>query len=160
MAYPPIPLSLQILDRTVAVLRAVVASDDYFYTIGESALKGLRLHTEAPGFPFDMAYLGSDHRPPEYLPDHLVYRYPTIIVAGYVDEEGGESTTKLAKHIADVQRAIEADLRSTAAGSLGALCGWGHLGPIVTDEGELGTDGIAGFRQDIQFCLVGDWGTL
>lgn len=158
MSYPALPLTIQALDRTVEVLKNVLAGDEYFYTIGEKVSKGLRNFSEASGFPTDFVYLGSDHRAPEYLPDHRVFRYPTILIAGLVDEEQGEPITKMTKHLADVQKAIEADLKSTAAGSLGQLCGWGHLGAVITDEGELGLEGNAGFRQELNLCLVGDWG--
>lgn len=160
MAYPNDPISLQCLERVVSVLKNIQAGDTYFYTVGENVVKGLRLFSETTGFPFDMVFFGSDHRDPEYLPDHNIYRYVTISVAAFVDEEMGEPITKLSKHMRDVQLALETDLRSGEAGSLGALAGWGNLGTVITDEGELGLDGVAGFRQDIRLCLVGDWGTL
>lgn len=160
MSTPSTPKLLAVLDRTVHVLKAITEGDVYNYTVGEKVAKGLRIFSESPGFPFDMVFLGSDHRPVEYLPDGRMFRYATVIVAAYCDEEGGEPITKLIKHLADVQLAIEADLHSTDPKSLGALIGWGHLGSVITDEGELGLEGGAGFRQDIQLCLVGDAGTL
>ena len=160
MSTPAAPKLLRIVDRTVHVLKSVTEGDIYFYTIGDRAVKGLRIFTDAPGFPFDMVFVGSDHRPIEYLPDGRMFRYATVIVSSYCDEEGGEPITKLLKHLADVQLAIETDLRSTDPESLGALVAWGHLGSVITDEGELGLEGGAGFRQDIQFCLSGEAGTL
>ena len=160
MAYPENPLTLQCLDRVVEVLKAVQAGDDYFYTIGKNVKKGLRSYQEAAGHPFDCVYLGSDHQEPEHTPDGLVYRYPTIMVAGFVDEEQGEPITKITKHLADVQKAIEADIASNAAGALGNIIGWGRLGPVVTDEGELALEGTAGFRLEILLCLTGEWGEL
>lgn len=158
MAYPTTPRLAQIIDRIILILKNVLAGDEYFYTIGENVARGLRNYTEASAFPFDCVYLGSDHKPPEYLPDHRVFRYPKFLIAGIVDEEKGEPITKMVKHLADVQKAIEADLKSTDAGSLGQLVDWGHLGSVITDEGELGLEGCAGFRQDIDVCLVGEWG--
>jgi hypothetical protein len=160
MSTPLNPLLLRCVDRVVDVLKKIVEGDDYFYTVGEKAVKGLRGYNEAPGYPFDMVYLGADHQAPEYVPDHRVHRYPTIIVAAYVDEEGGEPITKMLKHLADVQRAIETDFRSTDQASLSVLVGWGRLGMVITDEGELGLEGGAGFRLEINLCLVGDWGEI
>jgi hypothetical protein len=159
---PAAPKLLTCLERVITVLKDVVASDEYHYTIGDSRVaKGLRAFSEAPSYPFDCVFLGSDHRPIEYLPDYQVMRYPSIVVACYVDEELGEPVTKMLKHLADVQKAIEADLRPGAgAGSLGALINWGHLGSVITDEGELGLEGGAGFRLDIHLCLVGEWGAI
>lgn len=160
MSYPTNPSSLTVLDRVVTVLKNIVAGDTYCYTMGENVVRGLRGFNETTGFPFDMVYFGSDHKPPEYVPDHGVFRYPTIVVAAYVDEEGGEAITKLSKHLRDVQLAIETDLRSSDTGSLGQLVGWGHLGSVITDEGELAYEGLAGFRVELNVCLTGDWGTL
>lgn len=160
MAYTTNPKSLDIIERVVSILKDVTQGDTYFYTIGEKVVKGLRGFNEATGFPFDMVSFGSDHRPPEYVPDHGVYRYPTIVVTAYVDEENGEAVTKMAKHLRDVQLAVETDLRSTAVGSLGQLVGWGHIGSVTTDEGELSFEGLAGFRMELNVCLIGDWGTL
>lgn len=158
MAYPTTPRLITIIDRVVEILKNITAGDDYFYTVGENVFLGLRSYAEATSFPFDSVYLGSDHRPPEYLPDHQVYKYPRILVAGITDEEAGEPIKKMVKHLADVQKAIEADLKSTETGSLGQLVQWGHLGSVITDEGELGLEGAAGFRQDIDLCLIGEWG--
>lgn len=157
------PLSLRIIDRVIVVLKSIVEGDDYFYTVGERAVKGIRPAGEATGFPFDMVDIGADHRKPEYQPDSIVYRFPTVIIAAYVDKEDGDLVTKLTRHLADVERAIEADLKSTETGSLGQLVGiggWGHLGAVITDEGELGLDGCAGFRQDLELCIGGQWGDL
>jgi hypothetical protein len=158
---PTKPLLLTVMERVEWVLRNIVAGDTYNYTASErKVVRGLRAFTEAVGYPFDMVYLGTDHKPIEYQPDHRVFRYPTVLVASYVDEEMGEPVTKLLKHLADVQLALETDLRSTDQGSLGALIGWGHLGSVATDEGELSLEGGAGFRQSLDLCLVGDWGEL
>lgn len=158
MAYPPIPITVQILDRIMEVVKDIGTAGDFFYPIGENVGRGLRHFAEATSFPYLTVFMGSDHRPPEYLPDHRVYRYAKFIVAGVTDEENGEPVTKMLKVLADVQKALEADLKSQAAGSLGTLVGWGHLGSVYTDEGELGLEGNAGFRQDIDTCLIGDWG--
>jgi hypothetical protein len=160
MGTPSVPLGLQCLDRVIEVVKGIVGGSVYWYSVGDKVLKGLRVYTEAPGYPCDFVYFGADFRDTEYLPDLHIHRYVTIIVAGFVDEEGGESTTRLWKHIRDVRLAIETDLRSTAVGSLGNLVGWGHLAGVVTDEGELGLDGVAGFRQDVHLCLDGDEGTI
>lgn len=157
MSVPEKPKLLALIERVEDVLRSIVAGPDHFYSVGVNVVRGLRVWTEATGYPFDMVYLGSDHRPAEYLPDHSVLLYPTIVVAAYVDKEGDEPVTKLVKHLRDVRAAIEADLRSNAPGSLGAMVTWAHLGAAQTDEGELGMDGLAGFRLDVQCCIQGDF---
>ncbi len=161
MSVPDDPVLLQCLERVVRVLTDIVQGDEYHITVGDGkAVLGLRNFFEAPGYPFDMVYVGSDHRSPEHIPNGPVHRYPTIVVTGVVDSEGGESVTRLLKHLADVQKALEEDLASGETGSLSTLVGWGHLGMVVTDEGELQVDGVAAFRQNVEICLTGDWGEI
>jgi len=161
MTTPAKPKLLTLLERLEWVLGNIVEGTDYNYTVGQNLVRGLRLFVEATGYPFDMTSIGSDHRDIEYQPDGLIFRYPTLVVYAYVDNERGEAVTKMLKHLADVQKAVEADMQPTAgAGSLGSLSTWSHLGRVTTDEGELQSEGGAGFRLEIQFCLKGFWGEL
>ena len=160
MAAPTTPSSITALLRVLEIIKGIAEGSTYWYSVGENAVLGLRLWTEARGYPFDMIYFGADHREPEHLPDHYIHRYPTIIIAAYVDAGGETLPERLGKHLRDVQLAVETDLRSTESGSLGQICAWGHLGSVVTDEGELGLEGVSGFRLDLQLCLEGDWGDI
>lgn len=159
--YPADPKTLQVLERVVTVLKSIVGGADYFYTVGENAIKGIRLYSEITSFPYDMVYLGPEDRKPEYIPDSLIFKYITVQIEAYVDAEGGESMTKLIKHLRDVTKAINDDMRPGAgAGSLGELAAHAHIGIAETDDGMLAGDGLAAFKLSIVACLSGDWGTL
>jgi len=148
-----------ILERMKAVLAGIKAGATYHYTIGgDRVYSGLRVWTECGGYPAVMVYWGSDHRGVEYLTDGRVMIYPTVVVAAYVDGEDGDFVKKMLKVLSDVELAVESDLSSNAAGSLGVLVDWGRIGAVVTDEGELGLEGLAGFRMEVNICLTGEWG--
>jgi hypothetical protein len=162
MSYPLDPKTLQILDRVIEVLKDVTAGADYFYSIGGNVIKGIVGYDTLTSFPFDMVYLGPEHSAPEYQPDGLVIKFPTIQVEGYVDATGEEDTiTRLIKHLRDVQKAVNEDTKSGAgAGSLGVIAVYARVGIAETDDGMLAGDGRAAFKLSINCCVDGDWGEL
>lgn len=150
----------QVIERIETILKGIDNSGgSYYYTVREECVvRGLRVWREARGYPFLMVYLGSDSQPVEYHPDKNIFIYPTIIVAAYVDKEGGEPITKMLRVLRDVRMALESDIRSGESGSLGQLAEWIRLGSVATDEGELALDGLAGFRLEVNMCICGDYG--
>lgn len=158
--YPPDPLTLQVIDRIVTVLKGIVGGADYFYTVGENVIKGAKHYQEVTSFPFDMVSAETEDRKPEYLPDNLVRKYMAVSVKAYVDAEGGEPVTKLLKHLRDVQKAINEDSRSGTAGALGAIADFTEIETVETDNGMLALEGYGYFDQRVVVCITGNWGTL
>jgi hypothetical protein len=162
MSYPSDPKTLRVLNRIIFVMKNIAAGDDYFYPVGNNAVRGVIPYDTITAFPFDMAYLGPDHKEPEYQLDGLVFKYPTIQIEGYVDAAGEDDTiTRLIKHLADVQRAVNEDSKPGAgAESLGVVAHYARVGIVETDDGMLAGEGRAGFKLSIRCCVSGDWGEL
>jgi hypothetical protein len=163
MSYPTDPKTLQVLNRIIEVLAAISPADGFFYPVGEgNVIRGVKAWDEITAFPFDMVYLGPEHSAPEYQMDGLVLKFPTIQIEAYVDSRGDDDTvTKLIKHLADVQRAINDDTKSgSGAGSLGVIADYAKVGIAETDDGMLAGEGLAAFKLSIQCQISGDWGDL
>jgi hypothetical protein len=160
MAVPTTPIRLQVIDRVVTVLKAITAGTSYFYTPYE-VVKRAKNNTECGGFPTYMVFIASTSEPEQHLDSEYVVTM-TLTVGGWVDLELGEPQSKLCKCIRDVEKAIDTDAKSTAAGSLGALCSNGlvDIGAVETDNGGYSLQGFAAFEQSIKVQLVGDWGEL
>jgi hypothetical protein len=94
--------------------------------------------------------------------DGLILKFPTIQIEAYVDSRGDDDTvTKLIKHLADVQKAINDDTKSGAgAGSLGVIADYAKVGIAETDDGMLAGEGLAAFKLSVQVQISGDWGEL
>ena len=130
--------------------------------MGGNVIRGIVAYDTITDFPFDMAYLGSEHQAPEHQMDGTVMKFPTIQVEGYVDARGEEDTiTRLIKHLRDVQKAVNEDTKPGAgAESLGVLCDYARVGIAETDDGMLAGEGKAGFKLSIDCCISGEWGEL
>jgi hypothetical protein len=161
MSYPTDPKTLQVLNRIIAVLEDIGGGDSYFYPSG-GVIRGIIAYDTITSFPFDMVYLGPEHSPPEYQMDGLILKFPTIQIEAYVDSRGDDDTvTKLIKHLADVQKAINDDTKSGAgAGSLGVIADYAKVGIAETDDGMLAGEGLAAFKLSVQVQISGDWGEL
>jgi hypothetical protein len=163
MSYPDDPKTLQVLNRIIEVLAAISPADGFFYPVGEgNVIRGVKGWDEITSFPFDMVYLGPEHSAPEYQTDGLVLKFPTVQIEGYVDARGEDDTiTRLIKHLADVQRAVNDDSKPGAgADSLGVIAHYARVGIAETDDGMLAGEGKAGFKLSIQCCISGEWGEL
>ena len=163
MSYPTIPKTLQVLDRILTVLAYISPANGYFYPVGtDNVLRGLKGWDEITAFPFDMGYLGPEHQDPEFEMDGIVKKFPTYYIEGYVNAEGEEdSITRIVKHLADVQKAINADTQPGAgADSLGVLAHYCRIGRTEMDNGVLAGEGKAAFRLTINACVSGAWGEL
>lgn len=160
MAYPTTPKRLQVLDRVVAVLKAIHEGTDYFYSAYE-VTKRARHFNECGGFPTYMVFMNGEAEPEQHLDSENVVKM-TLSVSGWVDLELGEPQSKLLKCIRDVEKAIDTDAKSTASGSLGVLCANGlvDVGAVETDNGGFSADGFAAFTQTITVQIMGQWGEL
>lgn len=160
MMPPANPLRLQVIDRIVAVLKAIVAGDNYFYTPYE-VNKRLVLPEEAKGFPsysvhadsggvIECSGAGAD----EYTADFF------INVKGVVKDMAAPGDVLIKCH-RDVCKAIDTDSISGTAGSLGALGVETRVEEMpATDNGNWSPVGFAGFDQRIRCRIAGSYGEL
>ena len=161
MAVLTSPKRLLVIDRCVAVLKAIDPSLGFFYP-AYAVQKRLMHFKECGGFPTYMVFMGAASGAPEAHLDNEYVETLAISIQGWVDMELGEPQSKLCKCIRDVQKAINDDSKSVTAGSLGVLCANGmcDIGGVETDNGGFSLEGFAFFEQTVSVKLVGDWGEL
>jgi hypothetical protein len=160
MTTPAEPLRLQIINRIVTVLENIVAGDTYFYTSG-AVVKRFIHWTECKAFPTYMVFAapggtvelsGAAGDDSEYTEDFFVS------VKGIV-KDNVDTVTRLENCIADVRKAIDADSRSGAAGTLGVLAEQTRIEDSPeTDDGYLSLEGFGFFDQKIRVSIAGVMG--
>jgi hypothetical protein len=157
---PAIPLRLQAINRIVAVLQAISAGATYFYTPG-AVVKRFVHWGECKSFPTYMVFTASGGKvelsgaagdDSEYTEDFYVS------VKGIV-KDSVDTVTRLENCIADIRKAIDADSRSGAAGSLGVLAVETRIEESPeTDDGYLSLEGFGFFDQKIRVSIAGVMG--
>ena len=161
MAVPATPKRLSVIDRVVAVLKAIDPSLGFFYP-PYAVQKRLMNFKECGGYPTYFVFMSGAGAAPEAHLDSEYVESLTLSIQGWVDLELGEPQSKLCKCIRDVQKAIADDAKSTVAGSLGVLCANGlcDIGGVETDNGGFSLEGASFFSQEISVKLIGDFGEL
>jgi hypothetical protein len=160
MTTPATPLRLQVIDRIVAVLQGISTGATYFYTPGEVAKRFIHW-SECKAFPTYMVFTASGGKvelsgaagdDSEYTEDFYVS------IKGIV-KDSVDTVTKLERCIADIRKAIDADSRSGAAGSLGVLAVETRIEDSPeTDDGYLSLEGMGFFDQKIRVSIAGVMG--
>jgi len=160
MPVPATPLRLQVINRIVAVLQGISTGATYFYTPG-AVVKRFVHWAEAVDFPTYMVFTGSGGKvelsgaagdESEYTEDFYVS------VKGIV-KDSVDTVTRLENSIADIRKAIDADSRSGAAGSLGVLAVEVRIEDSPeTDDGYLSLEGMGFFDQKIRVSIAGVMG--
>jgi len=160
MTTPATPLRLQIIDRIVAVLQGITTGDTYFYTPGVVAKRFIHW-TECKSFPTYMVFTapggtvelsGAAGADSEYTEDFFVS------VKGIV-KDSVDTVTRMERCIADIRKAIDADSRSGAAGSLGVLAVQTRIEDSPeTDDGYLSLEGFGFFDQKVRISIAGVMG--
>lgn len=158
---PTNPLTQQIIERIIVVLKAITAGDNYFYTPYDVAKKFVHWQ-EAPVTPTKPHYMvfrdsgGSIDFAGTNSYDETWY----INIKGYV-KDNADTVTKLERAIRDIRKAINDDSKSGAAGSLGTI-GVQTLfeEPPSTDNGYLSSEGFGYFEQRVKVITSGDFGEL
>lgn len=148
MTTPANPLRLQVRDRVVAVLKAITAGADYFYTPGVVEKRFVHW-AEAKAFPTYMVCPGSGGRIEIESTQNYDEDMMLSIKCDVKDSE--DPGAMLEKCLHDIRRAIDIDSRSGAAGSLGALTVEAVFeeGP-TTDDGYLSLEGFGFFDQPLR----------
>lgn len=158
---PVDPLSLQCIDRIVTVLGAITAGDDYHYTPIEVLKEYLiwrdaTLTKDKPLYMVSRASAGVITQIGEHLYEMEFY----ISVQGYV-QDPSDAVTRLCKAIRDIQKAINDDSKSEAAGTLGALAAAVTMEESPeTDNGYFSPEDVGWFDQRIRIRIDGDFGEL
>ena len=160
MTTPAIPLRLQVINRVVEVLEGIETGPVYFYTSGIVAKRFIHW-SECKAFPTYMVFTGSGGKvelsgaagdDSEYTEDFY------ISVKGIV-KDSVDTVTRLENCIADIRKAIDADSRSGAAGSLGALAVEVRIEESPeTDDGYLSLEGFGFFDQKVRVSIAGVMG--
>jgi len=160
MTTPAVPLRLQIINRIVDVLQGITTGATYFYTPGDVAKRFIHW-SEAKSFPTYMVFSapggtvelsGAAGDDSEYTEDFFVS------VKGIV-KDSTDTVTKLERCIADVRKAIDADSRSGAAGTLGVLAVQTRIEDSPeTDDGYLSLEGFGFFDQKVRISIAGVMG--
>jgi len=158
MASPADPLVLKVIDRIVAVLQAITAGANFFYT-PYLVTKRFIHWAEANGFPTYMVHLDSTGEV-VYAGEGIFDMTFYISVKGIVSNEQGDvdnTVDPLVKAWRDVTKAIDDDAKSPTAGTLGALTVQVRIDESPeTDNGE----GFGFFDQRIRVQTTGEFGTL
>lgn len=158
---PTDPLSQQCIDRVVTVLGAITAGANYFYT-PLAVLKEVLIWREAkltrdkPLYMVSRASGGAITN----IGTNLYEMEFFISVQGYV-KDPSDAVTKLCRAIRDVQKAINDDSASEAAGSLGALAAAVTMEESPeTDNGYFSPEDIGWFDQLVRVRIDGDFREL
>jgi hypothetical protein len=147
MTTPANPLRLQIIDRIVAVLKAIAAGAEYFYT--PKVEKRFVHWAEAKYFPTYMVFPGSGgHIEIESTQN---YDEDMIVSIKGIVKDSVDPGSVIEKCLCDIRRAIDIDSRSGAVGTLGALAVETAFeeGP-TTDDGYLSLEGFGFFDQPLR----------
>jgi len=159
MARPEDPKRLKVIDRFVTALKAIYEGADYHFTPREVS-KRLKHWREVQSLPAYFVSADSVDRQPEEVGTQLFREWMRISVKCYVADREEDPTTQLEKCLRDVRKAIEADHRSSAAGSLGTLVTLLNVDTVEFDNGMLALEGYGYFDQGFIVCVEGDWGEL
>lgn len=160
MSAPAIPKRLQVIDRIVEVLKGIETGSVYFYTPG-SVNKRFTHWAECKAFPTysvsaasggEVALSGAAGDDSEYTEDFFVS------VKGII-KDSEDTTTKIELCLSDVRKAIDADSRSGAVGSLGVLAVETRIeASAETDDGYLAVEGYGFFDQRVRVSIAGAMG--
>ncbi len=149
---------LQVLNRIIAVLQAILAGDDFWYTPGE-VVKRFKHWSECTKFPTYMVFSSTGGEivyAGEQQYDEAFY----VSVKGIV-QDNLDTVTKLERSIRDIRKAINDDSLSPDPGTLGALAVQVRIDePPETDDGYLSLEGFGFFDQKIRCVISGDFGEL
>ncbi|MEN6560865.1 MAG: hypothetical protein ABFD52_08840 [Acidobacteriota bacterium] len=150
---PVKPLRLQVIDRIIVVLQAIVEGDSFWKTTGQVARRWIAPN-EAIAFPVYGVHASDGQAPEE---DAGEYREEFAVVVEGVVKSATDTVTEMEHALADVRRAVDTDSRDGAtAGALGTLTVYVRVGRSWTDEGENVASGLGYFWQEFLVQIAGD----
>lgn len=157
---PTDPKRLQVLDRMIAVLKAVTAGANFFFTPAEVVKGSILLGVEAKAYPTYMVHAGTGGEDIDHFVDQ---QYQEIF---YPEVEGivfdvNDIVTMIEKCVRDVRKAIDDDAASGAVGSLGQISLTKIKGPPDIELGAMANQatsvvgGFGWFSQKFQVNIEG-----
>jgi len=158
---PTDPLTLQIINRIITVLKAIVAGDNYFYTPHDVAKKFVHWEqaTLSPTKPLYMIFRDSGGSI-EFSGTNQYDETWYINIKGYV-KDNADTVTKMERAIRDIRKAINDDSKSAEVGSLGDIAEQTIFEtPPETDNGYLSSEGFGFFDMRVKVITSGDFGEL
>ena len=156
---PTDPLRLQVADRFEAVLAAIEAGDDYFYTPHRVAKIPLS-HEDAKEGNLYMVLTGEDVGSIEVTGRENFDETFYISVIGIVFDRK-DLVSKVEKAIRDIRKAIDVDAKDATSGTLGTLTVQVRIdeSPAISYYSE-DRDDFAHFDQLFRVQITGDFGVL
>jgi hypothetical protein len=150
------PKRLQVIKRIVSVLQSITAGSDYFYTPGAVMMRFVHW-AEAPAYPCYMVFSGSGGAI-EATAQAVPYVEHTetfeVSIKGYVKDDT-DTVSVMEKCLADIKKAIYADFRSGASGSLGNLAVNLEFDELpTTDDGYLSLEGFGFFDLRVKVSII------
>jgi hypothetical protein len=152
-----LPLRLQVLNRFVVVLKAIVAGANFWLTPYDVQNK-FYMFNEVQGYPFLMTFTENGQMP-EYAGEQLYDETFIISVCGYVQDSTNAEAVK-EKCLRDVRKAINDDSKLGTAGSLSMITVQVKPGKTETDNGIYSLADAAFFSQEFEVTISGDYGEL
>ena len=145
------PKRLQVRDRFITVLSAIIAGETYFYT-PELVTKSFVEYAKGPGKIRLTAYTdeGGEIVNHSGAVDETFY----IAVEGYVENQS-DPVAMAEKVIQDIRVAIDADAKTFNASNLGGLCLQVVMDESVDVVNEMAVEGIILFRQRFRCMITG-----
>ena len=155
---PSASLRIQVINRVVAVLQAIVAGADYFYT-PYAVVKKYLTESELKGYPTYMVFASTGGNI-EIASTNLYDETFMVSIKGWVSDPA-DTVTKVENAVRDIRRAINEDSKLGTAGSLGALTVEVRIEePPDTDDGYWSIANLGWFDQRIRVTISGDFGEL
>jgi len=142
------------LERVVAVLQAITAGDDYWYTPAGVRMRAIAFEKEV-GDPWYAVFVESAPRMQLDGPSNLWTEDMIVTVSGFV-RDNVDTVSKMLKCIQDIRRAIETDATSGLPGSLSQIAE--ETIPdegYETDDGLFSAQGFGLFDQKVRIRVAG-----
>ena len=135
----------------------IMVGDDYHRTPYEVIARFVHWR-EASGYPLYMVYIESSE-PPEFAGTELYDQDVIFTIKGYVKHDS-DTLKEMLYSMADIRKAINADSKSGAAGTLGTLTVQTRISDFWTDNGYLSLEGLGFFELKIAVTVSGDEGEM
>ena len=152
MSYPADTKSILVRARVIAVLREIVAGDDFFITPGV-VYDNFKNWKEREAYPAYLVVFGSGGEWKEYGGLQAAETFALIVHGDFKDCEDAPADVR--KGIRDVRKALMDDMATGGEGSLAELVDHLTLGATTTDNGEGAMLGTGWFDQEFQITISG-----
>jgi hypothetical protein len=152
MSYPADPKSIQVRDRVLVLLHAIVEGDSYFMTPGV-VYDNFKNWKEREAYPSYCVFFGEGG---EWAEHQGLQAAETFILIVHGDFQDDDAPAAVRKGVRDVRKAIMDDAAGGGvATSLQVLCAHVTLGKLTTDNGTEAMVGSGYFDQEFSITILG-----